>query len=38
MDLDWEHDTGVVVRWIKNDAALNGFIGQILGPLPERRP
>lgn len=31
--LDWEHDLVVVVRWIKNDEALNGFIGQVLGAL-----
>ncbi len=31
--LDWEHDLVVVVRWIKNDAALNAFLGQIIGAL-----
>ncbi len=36
--LDWEHDVVVVVRWIKNDEALNNFIGQILGALEERKP
>ncbi len=35
--LDWEHDVVVVVRWIKNDEALNTFIGKILGALDERR-
>ncbi len=29
--LDWEHDLLVVVRWIKNDEALNAFLGQIIG-------
>lgn len=32
--LDWEHDLVVVVRWIRNDDALNGFIGRILDALP----
>ena len=31
--IDWEHDLVVVVRWIKNDAALNEFLGQIIGAL-----
>ena len=35
--LDWEHDLVVVVRWIKNDAALNTFLGQIIGALTEAK-
>jgi CubicO group peptidase (beta-lactamase class C family) len=31
--LDWEHDLVVVVRWIKSDAALDGFVGQVLDAL-----
>ena len=33
--IDWEHDLVMVVRWIKNDEALNGFIGRVLGALDE---
>ena len=33
--VDWEHDLVVVVRWIKNDEALNGFLGRVLGALQE---
>ena len=33
--LDWEHDLVVVVRWIKNDEALNAFLGQIIGAMVE---
>ena len=33
--IDWEHDLVVVVRWIKNDEALNGFLGRVLGALQE---
>ncbi len=42
--LDWEHDLVIVVRWIKDNAALDGFIGRVLGaltppdePAPARR-
>ena len=31
--IDWEHDLIVVVRWIKNDTALNAFLGQVIGAL-----
>lgn len=31
--IDWEHDLVVVVRWIKNDAALNEFLGLVIGAL-----
>ncbi len=31
--LDWENDLVVVVRWIKNDAALDQFLGAILAAL-----
>jgi CubicO group peptidase (beta-lactamase class C family) len=31
--IDWEHDLVVVVRWIKNDEALNAFLGQVIGAL-----
>ena len=31
--LDWEHDLVVVVRWIKNDAALDKFLGGVIGAL-----
>lgn len=33
--IDWEHDLVVVVRWIKNDEALNGFLGRVIGALQE---
>jgi len=33
--LDWEHDLVVVVRWIKNDAALDQFLGGVIGALKE---
>jgi CubicO group peptidase (beta-lactamase class C family) len=41
--LDWEHDVVAVVRWIRNDDALNGFVGKMLAALREpahsaRRP
>ncbi len=32
--IDWEHDLVVVVRWIKDDAALNEFLGRVIGALP----
>lgn len=38
--LDWEHDLVVVVRWIRDDKALDGFLGQVIGALessPARR-
>ena len=31
--IDWEHDLVVVVRWIKNDEALDKFLGQVIGAL-----
>lgn len=31
--VDWENDLVVVVRWIKNDAALDGFLGRVIGAL-----
>lgn len=33
--IDWEHDLVMVVRWIRNDEALNGVIGRVLGALKE---
>jgi len=33
--IDWDHDLVVVVRWIKNDAALNEFIGGVLAALKD---
>ena len=35
--LDWEHDLVVVVRWIKNDAALDQFLGGVIGALSSGR-
>lgn len=31
--VDWENDLVVVVRWIKDDAALDGFLGRVLGAI-----
>lgn len=31
--LDWEHDLVVVVRWIKNDEALDKFLGGVIGAM-----
>jgi CubicO group peptidase (beta-lactamase class C family) len=31
--VDWENDLVVVVRWIKNDDALNAFLGQVIGAI-----
>ena len=31
--IDWQNDLVVVVRWIKNDAALNEFLGKVLGAM-----
>jgi CubicO group peptidase (beta-lactamase class C family) len=31
--IDWENDLVVVVRWIKDDAALNEFLGRVIGAL-----
>jgi CubicO group peptidase (beta-lactamase class C family) len=31
--IDWEHDLVVVVRWIKDEAALNEFLGQVIGAM-----
>ncbi len=33
--VDWEHDLVVVVRWIKNDTALNEFLGDVIGALTD---
>lgn len=33
--IDWEHDLVVVVRWIKNDTALNSFLGQVIGAMTD---
>ena len=35
--LDWEHDLVVVVRWIKNDAALDQFLGGVIKALSSAR-
>jgi CubicO group peptidase (beta-lactamase class C family) len=31
--IDWQNDLVVVVRWIKNDAALNEFLGKVIGAM-----
>jgi hypothetical protein len=31
--IDWQNDLVVVVRWIRNDAALNEFLGKVIGAL-----
>jgi CubicO group peptidase (beta-lactamase class C family) len=31
--IDWEHDLVVVVRWIRDEAALNEFLGRVIGAL-----
>jgi CubicO group peptidase (beta-lactamase class C family) len=31
--IDWEHDLVVVVRWIRDEAALNEFLGRLIGAL-----
>ncbi|MDO8543123.1 MAG: serine hydrolase [Opitutaceae bacterium] len=31
--VDWEHDLVVIVRWIRNDQALNEFLGQVIGAI-----
>jgi CubicO group peptidase (beta-lactamase class C family) len=36
--LDWEHETVVVVRWIRNDEALNKFIDLVLAALEREAP
>ena len=35
--VDWEHDLVVVVRWIRNDEALNEFLGRVIGALEKPR-
>jgi CubicO group peptidase (beta-lactamase class C family) len=35
--IDWENDLVVVVRWIKNDAALDRFLGGVIGALDGKR-
>ena len=32
--IDWDNDLVVVVRWIKDEAALNEFVGRVIGALP----
>jgi CubicO group peptidase (beta-lactamase class C family) len=31
--IDWQNDLVVVVRWIRNDAALNEFLGKVIGAM-----
>jgi len=31
--VDWQNDLVVVVRWIRNDAALNEFLGKVIGAM-----
>lgn len=33
--LDWQHDLLIVLRWIDGDAALDAFLGGVIGALPE---
>jgi CubicO group peptidase (beta-lactamase class C family) len=33
--VDWEHDLVVVVRWIRDEAALNEFLGRVIGALKD---
>jgi len=35
--IDWEHDLVVVVRWIRDEAALNEFLGRLIGALKSGR-
>jgi len=35
--IDWEHDLVVVVRWIKDEAALNEFLGRVIGALNDAK-
>ena len=35
--IDWEHDLVVVVRWIKDEAALNEFLGRLIGALNDAK-
>jgi len=35
--VDWEHDLVVVVRWIKDEAALNEFLGRLIGALNDTK-
>ena len=35
--IDWENDLVVVVRWIKNDTALNEFLGRVIGALNDAK-
>jgi CubicO group peptidase (beta-lactamase class C family) len=34
--IDWENDLVVIVRWIKDDKALDGFLGQVIGALSSK--
>ena len=34
---DWEYDLVVVVRWIKDEAALNEFLGRVIGALNDTK-
>ena len=31
--IDWDNDLVVVVRWIKDEATLNEFIGRVIGAM-----
>lgn len=31
--IDWDNDLVVVVRWIKDEATLNEFLGRVIGAL-----
>jgi len=31
--IDWDNDLVVVVRWIKDEAALNEFLGRVIGAM-----
>ena len=35
--IDWEHDLVIVVRWIKDEVALNEFLGRVIGALNEAK-
>lgn len=36
--VDWDHDLIVVLRWLKDDEALNEFLRQLLAALPRPAP
>ena len=31
--IDWDNDLVIVVRWIKDEAALNEFLGRVIGAM-----